>query len=167
MSRPFDNAANERTIARLRIEHSTSIEWLPGAIAWSCSCGARSEVSGSYRTERQVLASKDRHLQGERRRIMAEEQGVFDPITIRRDRTFVYRGKQYMVSQGSDRGTAEWDGYSIVAVLSDTPGDFANIEDGFWSITDVRDYLAKAQREGWEYLPDMDGNDPHTPRLDS
>lgn len=166
MSAPFDSAANERTIARLRIEHSTSVQWLPGGIAWFCSCGARSEVSGGYRTERQVNASKNRHLQGERRRIYNEEQGVFEPITIRRDRTFVYRGKQYMVSQGSDRGTAEWDGYSIVAVLSDIPGDTADIEDGLWSMSDVRAYLARAQREGWEYLPNVDGEDPHMPRLD-
>ena len=28
---------------------------------------------------------------------------------------------------------------------------------------DVRAYLTKAQAESWEYLPDVNGNDPHTP----
>lgn len=163
MSQPFDNAPFMRAGERLRAEHSTSIEWLPGAIAWSCSCGARSEVSGGYRTERQVSASRDRHLRGERSRIYDEERGIFTPIAIRRDRTFRYRGRLYRLSQGSDRGTAEWDGYSIVAVLSDIPGHEADIEDGFWSIADVRAYLTKAQEERWEYLPDLNGRNPHDP----
>ncbi|SDH33879.1 hypothetical protein [Microbacterium sp. 77mftsu3.1] len=158
----YDHAASERATQRLRIEHRADIAWLPGEVAWFCSCGARSVVSGSYRTERQANASRDRHLRGERRRIYDEERGIFVPIAIRRDRTFTYRGKQYRVAQDSTRGTKEWDGYSIVAVLSCHPGHEADIQEGFWSIADVRAYLARAQAEGWEYLPDVDGANPHT-----
>lgn len=84
---------------------------------------------------------------------------------IHRDRTFTFNGRSYRVKQGSDRRTVEWDGYSIVAVLSETPGDEATIEEGFWTLSDVRAYLAKAAGEGWEYLPNIDGNDPHMPGL--
>jgi hypothetical protein len=80
---------------------------------------------------------------------------------IHRDRSFTFAGRQYRVSQGSDQRTAEWDGYSIVAVLSDVPGDEATIEDGFHRMADVRAYLAKADAEKWAYLGDADGNDPH------
>lgn len=158
----YDHEASERANRRLAVEHRAEVVWLPGAVAWFCSCGARSVVSGSYRTERQANASRDRHLRGERRRIYDEERGIFKPVPIRRDRTFTYRGKQYRISQGSTRGTKEWDGYSIVAVLSDR-GDEADIEDGLWSIADIRAYLRRAQSESWEYLPDMDGADPHQP----
>ena len=41
------------------------------------------------------------------------------PVVIHRDRTFEFAGRRYRISQGSTRGTREWDGYSIVAVLSD------------------------------------------------
>lgn len=159
----YDHAASERARARLRLEHRVSIEWLPGAIEWSCSCSARSAVSGGYRTESQVNASKDRHLRAVQRRIYNEECGIFAPITIRRDHTFVYRGRVYRITQGSDRGTVEWDGYSIVAILSAIPGDEVTVEEGFWAMSDVRAYLTKAQTESWEYLPDVNGNDPHTP----
>ena len=82
-------------------------------------------------------------------------------VVIHRDRTFEFNGRRYRITQGSDRGTAEWDGYSVMAVLSDLPGDEATIEDGFWTIGDVRALLRRATDEGWEYLPDVDGNDPH------
>lgn len=82
-------------------------------------------------------------------------------VVIHRDRTFEFAGRRYRISQGSTRGTSEWSGYSIVAVLSDIPGDEADIEVGFWSFTDIRAYLRRAKTEGWEYLPDLDGDDPH------
>lgn len=80
---------------------------------------------------------------------------------IRRFREWEFNGRRYRVTAGSDRGSAEWDGYSIVAVLSDRPGDEADIESGFWSMADVRAYIARAVAEGWEYLGGVDGNDPH------
>lgn len=82
-------------------------------------------------------------------------------ITIHRDKTFTYNGRRYQVSQGSDQRTVEWDGYTIEAVLSDHPGDFATVEEGFWRMDDVRAYLARAEAEAWEYLPDVNGDDPH------
>lgn len=81
--------------------------------------------------------------------------------TIHRDKTFTYNGRRYQISQGSDQRTVEWDGYRIEAVLSDRLGDFATIEEGFWRLADVRAYLTRAEAEGWEYLPDVDGADPH------
>lgn len=62
----------EDAVQRLRAEHAISIEWLPGAVEWSCSCGARSAVSGAYRTERQVAAASERHLRAALRRILVE-----------------------------------------------------------------------------------------------
>lgn len=81
--------------------------------------------------------------------------------TIHRDKSFEFKGRQYRVRQGSDQHTVEWDGYSIVAVLSDRPGDEADIEDGFYRLADVRDYLRRATDEGWAYLSNTDGDDPH------
>lgn len=66
--------AISRAIGRLRHEHSPALEWLPGAIAWFCTCGARSAVSGSYRTEKQVQASMNRHLRAALKRLIDEEQ---------------------------------------------------------------------------------------------
>lgn len=70
---PFDNAAWERALKRVREEHQAAIQWLPGAIEWACSCGAGSEVSGGYRTEAQVSSYKDRHLKAWVRRYFREE----------------------------------------------------------------------------------------------
>lgn len=83
---------------------------------------------------------------------------------IHRDRSFTFNGRAYRVGQGSDPRTTEWDGYNIVAILSKTPGDEATIDEGFWSMSDVRALLVKATSEGWDYLPDVDGNDPHASR---
>lgn len=84
------------------------------------------------------------------------------PIVIHRDHTFVFNGRKYEVIWGTDRYTPEWDGYTIVAVLSDRPGDYTETgEIGHWSMGDVRAMLARAQEEGWEYIADLDGNDLH------
>ena len=74
----YDHAASERAVERLRAEHEISIEWLPGAIEWSCSCGSRSAVSGYYRTEAQVTASSRRHLRAVRNRYYDEERRASD-----------------------------------------------------------------------------------------
>lgn len=84
-------------------------------------------------------------------------------VTIHRDKTFEFNGRRYEVSQGSDQRSSEWDGYTIVAVLSDDPGDYVVVEEGLYRMADVREYLARAEAEGWEYLPDVDGNDRHNP----
>lgn len=82
-------------------------------------------------------------------------------IIIHRDKTFAYNGRPYRVTQESDQRTVEWSGYSIEAILSEHPGDTATITEGFWRLSDLRDYLARAEAENWAYLPDLDGHDSH------
>lgn len=82
---------------------------------------------------------------------------------IHRDHSFEYRGRRYRVTRGSDPGTPEWDGYTIVAVLSDTPGDEADVEASLHSMNAVRGYLSRAEAEGWPYLPDVNGLNPFDP----
>jgi len=71
---PFDHPAWVRAIARTRAEHQATLQWLPGAIQWACSCGKGSEVSGGYRTEAQVHSYMDRHLRAATRRYYREER---------------------------------------------------------------------------------------------
>lgn len=81
---------------------------------------------------------------------------------IHHDKTFEFNGRKYAIMDGSDIGTVEWDGYTVMAVLSDAPGDYAETsESGHWRIRDVRAMLERAVREGWEYISDLDGNDLH------
>jgi uncharacterized UBP type Zn finger protein len=72
----YDHAAAERALARLIREHRVDLEFLPGAIEWSCSCGKRSAVSAYYRTEPQVLASSRRHLRAQENRLYYAEQSA-------------------------------------------------------------------------------------------
>lgn len=83
-------------------------------------------------------------------------------VTIHRDKTFEFNGRRYAIMAGSDIRTVEWDGYTVMAVLSDEPGDYMETaEYGFWRLRDVRHMLDRAEREGWEYIADSDGNDLH------
>lgn len=88
--------------------------------------------------------------------------GKTTPV-IHRDHTFEYGGRRYRVSRGSDPGTRDWDGYSIVAVLSARSGDEATIEEALHTMAAVRGYIARAVREGWPYLPDVNGQNPFDP----
>lgn len=82
---------------------------------------------------------------------------------IHRDHTFEYRGRRYRVGKGSDPRTRDWDGYSIVALLSERPGDEATVEEALHTMAAVRGYLARPVHEGWPYLPNVDGANPFDP----
>lgn len=82
----FNNAAWERALERMQSEHRGQVEYLPGAIAWFCSCGKRSAVSGSYRTERQANASLNRHLRAATMRLHEEEKTRPEPPKESADR---------------------------------------------------------------------------------
>lgn len=70
---------------------------------------------------------------------------------IHRDGTFAFNGDRYMVGKGSDR--PERDGSRFIArVRSDEPGDWTVVAESFGYMSEVRDYIAKAECEGWTTL---------------
>ena len=72
-------------------------------------------------------------------------------VRIHRDGTFMFNGERYFTSKGSDRPQRDGSRY-IARVLSDAPGDWEVVAEGFGYISEVRSYLARAQREGWDRL---------------
>ena len=67
MSKPFDYAAHQRNMERLREEHRVLVTGNV-TFTWSCSCGR----SGTPTTEGRATTARDRHLRAAYRRIERE-----------------------------------------------------------------------------------------------
>lgn len=65
---------------------------------------------------------------------------------IHRDGTFEFNGSRYAVIQQGP----QW-GYEIV-----THPDLRHVADGYDTLAQVRDFVAKARREGWDTLAEDD-----------
>jgi hypothetical protein len=79
-------------------------------------------------------------------------------IAIRRDGTFEYNGERYFTAKGSDRPERDGSRY-IARVRSDEPGDWEIVADDFGYLGEVREFIAKAQREGWDSLAESNNDD--------
>lgn len=62
---------------------------------------------------------------------------------------FTYRGDRYIIMRGSDRPERDGSLY-VCRLLSDAPGDWEITADGFGYLSEIRDRIDKAHREGWD-----------------
>lgn len=68
----------ELSLTRLRLEHRADVSHETGGATWYCSCGKSGDKGGSYPTEAQAAARRDRHLRAARDRIQREIEAAID-----------------------------------------------------------------------------------------
>lgn len=68
-------------------------------------------------------------------------------IVIHRDHTFEYDGNRYYISQGADRGDDI--PFTVNRIMSDGKGDWIEVEDGFETFAEIREWVERARANGW------------------
>lgn len=63
---------------------------------------------------------------------------------IHHDGTFTYGGERYFTRTGSDRPERDGSRY-IARILSDEPGDWEIVAEGFGYLSEVRDYIDRGK----------------------